>query len=192
MRKRLAVVAFVAGLTVAGCTTSEPEESRPPLVYDESITDYKLLNDVLQIDFNRRNGESEEYALVPAARPPGLLRMMPGGSHGEGGSFVMTYQFGEQWLHALVELAPQATDTCGTVKADNVGLCVRDGVIAEGSGGQSHVAVYFTGNVNTEPRVGDPETDDATAFWSTAKMVPFNEATWLTDLLARGKGAANQ
>ncbi|MEU8238413.1 hypothetical protein AB0C07_09220 [Actinoplanes missouriensis] len=159
------------------------------MVQDESITDYELLNDVLHIDFNRRNGEREEYARVPAARPPGLLRMTPGGSHGEDGAFAMTYQFGEQWLHAIVELSPRDTDTCETVKADGIGLCVRDGAVPAGSGERQHVAVYFTGNVSTEPRVGDPETDEAATFWSTTEMVPFDEAAWLTDLLTRGKAA---
>ncbi|MEU4562383.1 hypothetical protein AB0F72_28720 [Actinoplanes sp. NPDC023936] len=192
MRKRLVIAAVVAGFTVAGCGTGEPEMSRPPLVYDESVTDYKLINDVMQIDFNRRNGKPEEYALVPGTRPPSLLRMTPGGSRGEDGSFVMTYQFGEQWHHALVELSPRATDTCESVKADGIGLCVRDGVVPSGSGKQPHVAVYFTGNVTTEPRAGDPETDKAIDFWSTAEMVTFNEATWVTDLLVRGKAAAEQ
>ncbi|MFF0380576.1 hypothetical protein [Actinoplanes missouriensis] len=35
-------------------------------------------------------------------------------------------------------------------------------------------------------RAGPPSTDEAATFWSTAEMVPFDEATWLTDLVARG------
>ncbi|WP_433825814.1 hypothetical protein ACQP2E_27360 [Actinoplanes sp. CA-015351] len=190
--RKLLVLAAAAGLAVAGCAAGEPERPLPPRVLDESVADYRLLNDVSQIDFNRRHGEQEEYALVPATRPPGLLRMTPGGSHGENGSFVMTYQFGEQWLHALVELSPQATGTCESIEADQIGLCVRSGAVAAGSGDQSHVAVYLTGNVNTAPRVGDPETEEATDFWSTAEMVPFDEALWLVDLLARGRVAAGQ
>ncbi|WP_430791600.1 hypothetical protein [Actinoplanes sp. G11-F43] len=186
---------ILAGLVVvvaaAGCSPNA-EPMSVPVVTDESIADHALLNDVLQIDYQRRNESSPAFALVPATRPPGLLRMPAGGSHGDGGSFVTNYQFGAQWLHAVVELSPQPTVTCDEAD-DTSSMCVRDADIESNVSGFSHVTVYFTGNVNTAPRAGDRETDEAAEFWSRTEMVPIDEARWFADLLQRAStAAANQ
>ncbi|SDT53108.1 hypothetical protein [Actinoplanes derwentensis] len=188
MRKLFIVLAMLA---VAGC--SQPDEVSAPRVLDESVAGHTLLNDALRIDFERRGGLVENYALVPATRPPGLRRMSPLGSKGDNGSFVVSYQFGEQWLHAQVELSPQATDTCEAIKDGQLNdetLCVRDGGIAANTTGFTHVTVYLTGNVNTAPEIGDAETDEAAEFWARTEMVPIDQARWFTDLLERGTAAA--
>lgn len=185
MRKTFVIL---AALAVSGCSQPEQVTASPPVV-GETVAGHALLNDVLQIDFDRRGGLVQSYALVPATRPPGLLRMTSAGSHGEDGLHVMSYQFGTQWLHAQVELAPGPTDTCELIKDGQLTdetLCVRDDEVAPNGTGFTHVTVYFTGNVNTAPEIGDAETDEAAEFWARTEMVPIDQARWFTDLLERG------
>ncbi|HWS34897.1 MAG TPA: hypothetical protein VN408_19430, partial [Actinoplanes sp.] len=95
--------------------------------------------------------------------------------------------------YAQVELAPQATDTCEQIKSGQQHggqLCVRDSGISTNPTGFTHVTVFLTGNVNTTPRIGDEETDEAAEFWARTEMVPIDQARWFTDLLERGAEAA--
>lgn len=188
MRKFFIVLAVFG---VAGC--AQPEVTSGPPVVAESVYGYALLNDALRIDFERRGGLVSTYALVPATRPPGLLRMSPLGSPGEDGSYVASYQFGEQRRYARVELAPRETDTCAEINTGrwhDEATCVRDSVIAANPTGFTHVAVYFTGYVTSTPRAGDEETSEAAEFWARTEMVPIDQARWFTDLLERGAEAA--
>lgn len=180
-------------LVVAGC--SQPEAAASPVVVKKSVVEHALLNDALQIDFDRRHGSAQIYALVPATRPPGLLRMSPNGSHGDGGSFATTYQFGAQQLNAVVELSPRATEACELIKDGQLTpetLCVRDDEIAANPTGFTHVTVYFTGNVGARPETRDRETGEAAEFWARTEMVPIDQAHWFTDLLERGTAAAGR
>ncbi|XVU29937.1 hypothetical protein ACQPZJ_23455 [Actinoplanes sp. CA-054009] len=172
MKHVLALVAAVAVIGVPG-RAEAPSPQASDIVVDESVPERSLVEDALRIDFERRHGEPGHFAVVPRTRPPGLLRM---GIGSNGPDLVVdSYQFGEQKLYALVELATRPTDTCAS--AD---MCVRNDA--------RHVTVYFTGNVATTPRVGDPETDTARTFWSKAEMVPVGEAAWFAELLTRGRG----
>jgi hypothetical protein len=109
---------------------------------------------------------------------------------------VDSHHFGEQRLSALVELAAQPTDTCEVIRDEqSSGMCVRNGAltrVAADAASLRHVTVYFTGNVSTTPRVGDPETDRARKFWTDTEMVPLNEAAWFTDLVKRGRTAVQR
>ncbi|XVV08403.1 hypothetical protein ACQP2X_26530 [Actinoplanes sp. CA-131856] len=176
-RTLLPIAAGVAvlGLAVLGLAgrAEAPAPQVSDLMVDESVPERALVEDALRIDFDRRHGEAGHFALVPRTRPPGLLRMGIGSNGPD--AVVDSYQFGEQKLSALVELASRPTDTCA-----NAEMCVRND--------PRHVTVYFTGNVATTPQVGDPETDTARTFWSKAEMVPVSEAAWFTELLARGRG----
>ncbi|GAA1617200.1 hypothetical protein [Actinoplanes couchii] len=188
MRKLFIVLAV---LVTAGC--SQVEVASAPWVADESVSERDLLNDALRIAFDRQDGVTQSYALVPATRPPGLVRMMPNGSHGDGGSFVTNYLFGRQELNALVELAPRETDTCELIKDGQSAagtLCVRDDEVSANATGFTHVTVYFTGDGDVMPRAGAAETDEAAEFWARTEMVPIDEARWFTDLLERGTAAA--
>lgn len=188
-------VAVSVGL-VAFARQAADEAGTPPLqasdlTVNESVPEYKLLQDALRIGLDRQDGEVQHFVLVPKTRPPDLLGMSIG-SNGPG-SVVDTYQFGKQWLYTLVELAAQPTDTCEVIRDEqSSGMCVRDGAltrVAQDAPRLRHVTVYFTGNVSTTPKVGDPETDRARKFWADAEMVPLNEAAWFTDLVTRGKAA---
>lgn len=190
------VVSIGLAVSVALLRQTADAAETPPLlasdlVVDESVPEYKLLQDALRIDLDRRAGESQHFALVPKTRPPDLLRMSIGsdGTH----SVVDTYQFGQQWLHSLVELAAQPTDTCEGIRDEqSSGMCVRDGSltrVAPEMPSLRHVTVYFTGNVSTTPKVGDPETDRARTFWTEVEMVPLDEAAWFTDVVTRGRAA---
>ncbi|MEU8820459.1 hypothetical protein [Actinoplanes sp. NPDC048796] len=176
MRRALLLVTAgvlaAVGVTALAGRAEAPVAQVSDLTVDESVPERSLVEDVLRVDFERRHGDEAHFALVPRERPPGLLRMGIG-SDGPG-SVVDSYQFGGQKLSALVELATQPTDTCA-----NAEMCVRDDA--------RHVTVYLTGNVATTPRVGDPETDTARAFWSRAEMVPLADAAWFSELLARGR-----
>ncbi len=193
-RKHLAIAAAVAvsaGLVVGVALARQPAGQPPSTAIDESVPEYRLLQDALQIDLARQAGEAQHFALVPKTRPPDLLRMSLG-SNGPG-VVVDTYQFGDQWLHALVELAAQPTGTCEEIRDDPASrLCVRDGAltrVAPDAPSFRQLTVYLTGNVTTGPKVGDPETDRARKFWTEAEMVPLSEAAWFTDLVTRGRAA---
>ncbi|MBB2947604.1 hypothetical protein FB565_007375 [Actinoplanes lutulentus] len=190
----LVAVAVLSGRVSHQAAASQPSD----LTIDASVPEHKLLQDALRIDMDRQSGESRHFAMVPASRPPDLLRMGSGSnrtaSDGTGSdgtdSVVDSYQFGEQWLHALVELSEQPTETCASIRAEqSLGMCVRDGDLDAPA--LRHLTVYFTGNVSTTPRAGDPETDRAQKFWSETDMVPITEAAWFADLVARGKAAAD-
>ncbi|SNY53255.1 hypothetical protein [Paractinoplanes atraurantiacus] len=172
MKRALILLIVVAAAVALAGKAEAPAPQASDLMVDESVPEQTLVMDALRIDFDRRHGSPQHFALVPRTRPPGLLSMSIG-SNGPN-SVVDSYHFGEQKLGALVELATRPTDTCATVE-----MCVRND--------DEHVTVYFSGNVATTPRAGDPETDAARAFWSKAEMVPVAEAAWFTELLARGR-----
>lgn len=178
---RKIIIALVAALTVAACSTpaEPPTPTYPDTVTDVSVPEFKLLNDILQIDFDRRHSETRAYALVPAERPPGLLRMTPDGTDSAHGASVTSYEFGERRVQALVELAPEPTDTCELINDGQLtatSRCVRDEKI-----GSTYLTVYFTEAVTS--------ADEALAFWSKTPMTPIDEAAWFADLLARAQAA---
>ncbi|BEL08424.1 hypothetical protein Q0Z83_066150 [Actinoplanes sichuanensis] len=178
---RKIVITFAAALTVAACTKAAepPSQPYPDTVTDVSVPEFKLLNDALQIDFDRRQGETRPYSLVPTERPPGLLRMTPGGTDSTDGASVTSYAFGERRVQALVELSPKPTDTCELIKDGQLtpeSRCVRDDKV-----GSTYVTVYFTEAVSS--------ADEAAAFWAKTPMAPIDEVGWFTDLLTRAKAA---
>jgi hypothetical protein len=191
----VAVVAGVLGLALPRLLADEPAKPALQPSVDESVPEYKLLQDVLRIDFDRQAGGGQRYALVPKTRPPDLLRMNIGSIvTADGVETVMTgYQFGQQWLHALVEVAAKPTKTSEYVRTDHKrAMWVRNDAVPERAAGTPrfrHVTVYFTGNVNTAPKAGDPETERARKFWREAEMVSLDEAPWFTNLLTRGRAA---
>jgi hypothetical protein len=203
-RKHLGIAvvgAVIVGLAVSVVLSRQAADQveTPPLqasdlIVDESVPEYRLVQDALRIGLDRRAGEAQHFALVPKTRPPGLLRMSVGTNGVD--AVVDTYQFGEQWLHALVQLADRPTDTCEGIKeGQRSGMCVRDGAltrVAPDAPSLRHVTVYFTGNVSTTPKVGDPETDTARKFWADVEMVPLAEAAWFTELVTRGKAAGQR
>lgn len=190
-------VGLVVGVVLARQAADKagtPPLQASDLVVNESVPEYRLVQDALRIDLDRRAGEVRHFALVPKNRPPDLLRMTIG-SYGVD-AVVDTYQFGGQWGHTLVELAARPTDTCeGIQGGQSSGMCVRDGAltrVAPDAPGLRHVTVYLTGNVSTTPRVGDPETDRAREFWAEVEMVPLSEAAWFTELVTRGRAAVRR
>ncbi|GIF16056.1 hypothetical protein [Actinoplanes teichomyceticus] len=178
----------------AGDGAGAPPLQAGDLIVDESVPEYRLLQDALRIDLARHDGEAEHFALVPKTRPPDLLGMGIGSDGPD--AVVDGYQFGRQRLHTLVELSARPTDTCAGIRSErSSAMCVRDGAlthVAPDAPGLRRVTVYFTGNVATAPKAGDAETDRARSFWAGAEMVPLDQAPWFTDLVTRGRAALHR
>jgi hypothetical protein len=205
---------FVAGVAVAiaslialffwnrSANADLPRVMAPsPESVDPSVPEAKLLNGVLYVDGWRRFGNPVGFDYLPRTRPPGLYSVGPGnppnmngGSHrGTGNGAIIDaydFRFGTTRLFGVVEFAPDRTATCDNMKGETSSLCVRNKLNPSATDpDHKWVTVYLTGDHAT---LTGPAGKEAQRFWADVDIVPLDQATWFTDLVARARAAVQK